>query len=576
MAQSRISCLFFALALSAAVTAQKAQEDFFGLTRSWDIEITVSSEDLAKMYPVGGTRMGLSQRGRYKYVKADVKIGQHSISGVGLRFKGNSTFWGTSGTLKKSYKLDFNRYVKGQQFLGLKKINLQNNATDPYQIREAVSYAVYRAAGVPGSRTAFARVHLTVTGKFEKEYLGNYTIVEQVDRAFLTRNYPGDKKGLIFKPEGKTNAYLGDKWNEDYADIYIAKTKVRKKLTKPLIGVVKLLSQSKSEVLVEGIEKVLDVEEFLNYCAVTAFLANLDSPFMLAHNYYIAVPETSKRVVWIPWDLNLSLGGFTMGGRAQQNLSVFEATSMPLFKRVIAEPRFRKIYEQKLWDLVKGPGSPKKLMSYVELARKTTAKAIAQEADRSDVITKVQGDRSSGFGFGGRGRRRGFGGDAQWQALENFVNTRADAVISQLEGKTKGQAASGGLLSGLFNRGGAARPRPAKESLRDLIARSGVFKFKGDRQFDVEAVVAGARKLFAKIDKDQSGGLSRAEVAAMLVAQRGQNASPSEARRIQREYDKDKNRKLSAAEWEGAYRTGFATWDADEDGKLTKSELKSR
>jgi Ca2+-binding EF-hand superfamily protein len=156
------------------------------------------------------------------------------------------------------------------------------------------------------------------------------------------------------------------------------------------------------------------------------------------------------------------------------------------------------------------------------------------------------------------------------------VNSRAGQVRDQLEGKSKGQAAGGSMFGGLFGRGGAPRPRSAQDSLRDMIARSGVLKLKKDTQIDRAAFVSVARKLFAKIDKDQSGSLSRREVAAMLVSQRGQNASPSEARRIQREYDKDKNRKLSAPEWDGAYGAAFATWDADDDGKLTREELNGR
>ena len=67
--------------------------------------ITVTQQALAAMYPKGGTRMGLSQRGRYPYVKANVVFGDHELPEVGLRFKGNSTFWTTTGTLKRSLKL---------------------------------------------------------------------------------------------------------------------------------------------------------------------------------------------------------------------------------------------------------------------------------------------------------------------------------------------------------------------------------------------------------------------------------------------------------------------------------------
>ena len=39
-----------------------------------------------------------------------------------------------------------------------------------------------RAAGVPAPRTAYAEVTLTVPGKFDREYLGLYTVIEQVDK----------------------------------------------------------------------------------------------------------------------------------------------------------------------------------------------------------------------------------------------------------------------------------------------------------------------------------------------------------------------------------------------------------
>ena len=55
-----------------------------------------------------------------------------------------------------------------------------------------MSYAIYRGAGIPACRTAFASVYLTVEGKFENEYLGNYTIVEQVDKQFLAHRFGGN------------------------------------------------------------------------------------------------------------------------------------------------------------------------------------------------------------------------------------------------------------------------------------------------------------------------------------------------------------------------------------------------
>src|SRR5256885_38281 len=81
------------------------------------------------------------------------------------------------------------------------------------KVREPLSYAVFRAAGVPAPRTAYAEVTLTVPGKYDKEYVGLYTLVEQVDKVFLKDRF---KKagGLLVKPEGLQGGlpYLGEDW----------------------------------------------------------------------------------------------------------------------------------------------------------------------------------------------------------------------------------------------------------------------------------------------------------------------------------------------------------------------------
>ena len=53
---------------------------------------------------------------------------------------------------------------------------------DPAKGREVLAFSVFRAAGVPAPRTAFAEVTLTVPGKHDKEFLGLYAVVENVDR----------------------------------------------------------------------------------------------------------------------------------------------------------------------------------------------------------------------------------------------------------------------------------------------------------------------------------------------------------------------------------------------------------
>ena len=545
------------------------QASFFGLHRSWDIHLTVTTEALAAMYPKGSARMGLSQRGRFKYVQGSIEIGGKKFAKIGLRFKGNSTFWSTSGSLKRSYKIDFNKFEADQSFLGLTKINLQNNATDSSQVREAVAYKVYRDFEIPASRTAFARVFLTVEGKFDRNYVGNYTIVEQVDRRFLKQNF-ATKAGLIVKPEGRVMPFLGDMWHEDYEAGYIPKTPAKPEQTSKLIAMARLTSSGDDAAFAESIEQALDVEEFLRYSAVTLYLANLDSPFMLAHNFYMAVPAKENRVVWIPWDLNLSLGGFSMAGGNQTELSVFRRSSLPLFDKVLAIPRYKTLYTKLLRQLAAGPGSRESLTQSLQTARQATKSSIAQEAERSDAITKVEGDRS-GFNFGG-----GFGRMFRAPGPDEFAAGRAAAVLAQLQDGAEGKPATATRQrSGFGGFGGfGRRSSPAatpEASLRRTIRRAEVLAPNGN--ISRAALLVAAKKLFAKIDTNDSQTLKRDELTKILRAQRGEDFKPTEARKLLREVDTDRNRRVSLAEWCAAYEQSFDAWDTDKDGTLSVTEI---
>ncbi len=98
---------------------------------------------------------------------------------VGVRLKGGTgSFRPLSG--KAAFKLKFNEYAK-QRFLGLKKLTLNNMVQDPSMIHETLAYTMFRAAGVPASRTGYAYVR--VNG----EDFGTYLNVEALDDVGLER-----------------------------------------------------------------------------------------------------------------------------------------------------------------------------------------------------------------------------------------------------------------------------------------------------------------------------------------------------------------------------------------------------
>ena len=97
-------------------------------------------------------------------------------------------------------KADLDKYDAKARFHGLKSLNLHSGTTDPSKARETMAYSAYRAARVPAPRTALAELTLTVPGKYDKEYFGLYTVVEQVDKAFLKAHFKS-AKGLLLNPD---------------------------------------------------------------------------------------------------------------------------------------------------------------------------------------------------------------------------------------------------------------------------------------------------------------------------------------------------------------------------------------
>jgi len=81
-----------------------------------------------------------------------------TIEKVGLRYKGNSTYGATARNLKRSLKVDIDRHDEAARFHGLKSLSLHSEVMDATRSREALAYSIYRAAGVPAPRTAFAEV----------------------------------------------------------------------------------------------------------------------------------------------------------------------------------------------------------------------------------------------------------------------------------------------------------------------------------------------------------------------------------------------------------------------------------
>src|SRR5262245_38514611 len=211
-------CLLVGLSVMTAPATESKEaaqkeapgKDVFGQTRVWTVHLTIPATEYKAMQPPGGgfgfgggpggppqprARKDMRESERnligteLPWVQGEITADGKTYKKVGLRYAGDVTYFASAQGLKRPLKVEFKRFG-GQQFHGLTSLQLHSMPLDPAKAREALAYSVFRAAGVPAPRTAFAEVTLTVPGKYDKEYLGLYTLVENVDRRFLADRFP--------------------------------------------------------------------------------------------------------------------------------------------------------------------------------------------------------------------------------------------------------------------------------------------------------------------------------------------------------------------------------------------------
>lgn len=268
------------------------EELVFNQSKVTTIDIEISEEDWQSM---------LENAVAEEYKEATVTVNGKRMEHVAIRTKGNLTLNSVvnSDSDRYSFKIDFDYYDNEQSLYGLTKLNLNNNYSDTTLMREYISYEIMEEMGLP--TPAHSYMYITVNGQDQGLYLG----VEQVDETFLANNF-GSNDGFLYKPDGVGSdlKYISDDLS-DYTGIDLKTNEANAESSK-WVEMVKALSEG------GDLEQYLDVDEILRYFAVNTALVNLDSyQSNLKHNYYLY--EENGVFSIIPWDYNMSFGGFSMG-----------------------------------------------------------------------------------------------------------------------------------------------------------------------------------------------------------------------------------------------------------------------
>lgn len=291
--------LIFLLSISLSLSAQ--QESIFSNDKVHEIRFEFAEQNYWSIL----SRNYDNNQFNVPYMQADVIIDGESVDSIGVRLKGFSSYF-TTETDKKSIKIDFNEYVGGKRYQGLRKLNLNNGQGDPAIQRDAISYGLMRKSGISAPRTAYTAVYLNDI------YWGLYLIVEQIDKEFLENNF-GTRDGHLFKNMQNSELDWQGSSPFSYQTIFELKTDDDPDAWDRFIELHNVINNTNDASFKEEIEKVFDVERYLKVLMIDVALNNWDSYIEHGRNFYLYENANSQQFQWIPWDYNLAMGGTFSG-----------------------------------------------------------------------------------------------------------------------------------------------------------------------------------------------------------------------------------------------------------------------
>ncbi len=312
----------------------------------------------------------VKQAGKEARLKGTLQIDGQTYANVGVRYKGNSSYFGSVkkgiAKLPLNIKLDKKQKIESK-FEALKLSNVNRDASF---IREALSYEIVRTY-MPAPQCNFAKVYVN------DKLLGLYSNVEAISEKFLKNHYetvtpkgteiaskspnPKDEDMWLVKCDPEWTAeepkncpksdkaslmYLGED-STCYQPLYEMDKEGN---WREFIRFVKILNQEPDK-----IERYLNVDQTLWMLALNNVMVNLDSySGLFCHNYYL-MRGADGRFTPLIWDLNMSFGGFAFDGINNAPLSTeplqmlspmlhSENLKRPLISQLLKIPMYQKVY----------------------------------------------------------------------------------------------------------------------------------------------------------------------------------------------------------------------------------------
>lgn len=217
-----------------------------------------------------------------EYAPVTVVVNGQTFTNVGVKLKGAAGSY-RSVDDHPALTLHFSKWAAGRRLFGLRRLHLNNSVQDESRMNEYLASELFRAAGVPTPRVAWATVHIN------DRDLGVYVLKEAFETEFLRFSF-GSSSGNLYDggfvrdidQELERDSGTGP---NDHADL------------KRLLAAVREPDLTNRW---ERLQKVLDVDRFVTYAALSVMVVDWDGYPLNRNNYRIYFRPEDGRAVFMP------------------------------------------------------------------------------------------------------------------------------------------------------------------------------------------------------------------------------------------------------------------------------------
>ena len=261
---------------------------------------------------------------------------------AGIRSQGRTS----RSAHKPSFRLDFNRFVGRQRFLGLEALVLDNLTQDSSMLRERLAMLVFQRRGIPAPRVSHARLYLGP----DREFAGVYGVVEEINEEFLQRHFREDD-GYLYEYNWLDEYWFGDVSSLDwYAKRFDPKTNEDDSVSAlydPLRELVRTVNVARDQEIESALASQLNLRTFITHVAIENYLSEPDGVFggLGMNNFYLYRFRGTNLWRFIPWDKDLAFEAVEKP-RPWDNV-----TENVLGRKIWNVPELRRAYFQAVLDV---------------------------------------------------------------------------------------------------------------------------------------------------------------------------------------------------------------------------------